>query len=299
MKFSKTKFQQIRLAYTFLLPTFIIIGTFQIYPMTRAFILSLWEYSPLAPGGGKFVGLGNFTRLLHDASFWLALKNSVLYLLVVPVIIILSMGLAILVEPKIPFINFFRACYYIPVVTMMVVVALVWKLIFDTDHGVLNHILKQIGLLKNGVPWLTHPKIAFFMVMTVTVWKGLGYYMVIFIVGLRAIPRQMLEASMIDGASWFQTLRHVKIPMLWPSITLVSIISSISALQVFEEIYIMTKGQLNTATLVYQIFDTGLSMEHGGQLEMGYACAMGVVLFILLFIFSFFTIKGMGKFHTT
>ena len=298
MKLSKNTIKRNLLAYTFLVPTFLILILFQFYPMVHAFILSLWDYSPLSKTN-TFVGLDNFKRLLDDPHFWLALKNSILYLIVVPVIIVLSLALAIVVEPRIPFINFFRACYYIPVVTMMVVVALAWKFIFDTDLGILNHLLKQTGFISEGIPWLTSPHIALFTVMTVTVWKGLGYYMVIFIVGLRAIPQQLLEASMIDGARPFQTLIHVKIPMLWHSITLIAIISSISALQVFEEIYMMTNGQLNTSTLVFHIYDVGVSMQHGGVLEMGYACAMGVVLFMLLFVFSFLTIKTMGRFHTT
>lgn len=298
MKFSAHRTKQIALAYVFLLPTLLVLGLFQFYPMFHAFGLSLWDYSPTAIQDIHFVGLANFSRLFRDPEFWLSLKNSLLYLLVVPVIIVLSLGLALLVEPKIPFINFFRAAYYLPVVTMMVVVAIVWKLLFDTDHGVINYTLKAMGLIKQGIPWLTSEHIALFSVMTVTVWKGLGYYMAIFIVGLRTVPQEMLEASMIDGASRWQTLMHVKIPMLWPSITLVGIISSISALQVFEEIYVMTQGQLSTSTLVFLIYKTGIWTDRG-SMEMGYACAQGVVLFLLLLVFSVLTMRTMGRFHST
>jgi putative chitobiose transport system permease protein len=211
----------------------------------------------------------------------------------------LSLGLALLVEPRIPFINFFRACYYLPVVTMMVVVALVWKLIFDTDTGILNHVLKQMGVIQRGIPWLTREHIALFTVMTVTIWKGLGYYMVMFIVGLKSIPSVLLEAARIDGAKAHQVFLHVKLPLLWPIITMVSIISSISALQVFEEIFIMTKGKIGTSTLVYEIYETGISLQDGTGMEMGYACAIGVVLFALLLVFSFFTVKSMERMHRT
>ncbi len=298
MKFSTSKIKRIGLAYVFLLPTLLILGVFKYYPIARAFILSLWQYSPLSQEN-HYVGLANFARLLYDTHFWHALTNSLLYLIVVPIIIVLSLALSLLVEPKIPFINFFRACYYIPVVTMMVVVALVWKQIFNTDYGILNHVLIRLGLLSKGIPWLTSEHIALFTIMTVTIWKGLGYYMVIFIAGLRSIPPQMIEAAMIDGAKPLQTLLFVKIPLLWPSITLVAIISSISALQVFEEIYMMTQGELGTATLVFHIYDTGIWMEHGGELEMGYACAMGVVLFFVVFAFTFLNAKMMGGFHRT
>jgi len=292
MRFSGSRLRQIFLAYLFLLPTLIILSVFLFYPMLRALLLSLWDYSPLSPDN-KFVGFDNFIRLSKDADFWRSLGNSFLYLIVVPIIIILSLALALLVEPKIPFVNFFRAAYYMPVVTMMVVVALVWKMIFDTDHGILNSLLSRMSLISENVPWLTSPKLALFTVMTVTIWKGLGYYMVIFIAGLRSIPHELLEAAMIDGCKSRQTLLHVKIPMLWPSITLVAIISSISALQVFEEIYMMTQGRLGTSTLVFYIYDLGVR----GEQEMGYACAMGVALFCIIFIFTFFNVRLMGKAH--
>jgi len=294
MKFSGNRLRQVGLAYLFLLPTLVILGTFLFYPMVRAFLLSLWDYSPLSPEN-HFVGLANFSRLATDSEFWHALRNSFLYLLVVPVIIILSLALSLLVEPRIPFVNFFRACYYIPVVTMMVVVALVWKQIFDTDNGILNALLLKYGLLREKIHWLTSPRLALFTIMTVTIWKGLGYYMVIFIAGLRSIPPELLEAAMIDGCKPRQTLFYVKIPMLWPSITLVAIISSISALQVFEEIYVMTLGRLNTSTLVFYIYDTGIR----GDQEMGYACAMGVVLFCIIFVFTYLNVRMMGRFHIT
>ena len=298
MKFFSHKARQITLAYLFLVPALLIIGIFQFYPMLQAFGYSFTNYTPLDPDT-DFVGFKNFYTLLKDSSFWLALGNSLKYLLVVPAIIIFSLSLSLLVEPKIPGIHFFRACYYIPVVTMMVVVALAWKLIFNTDYGILNRVLMKIGLIDEGVGWLTNENLALFTVMTVTIWKGLGYYMVIFIVGLKSVSRDMLEAALIDGATRWQTLLFVKIPALWPTITLVAIISSIAALQVFEEIYIMTNGQIGTSTLVFEIFRNGFSMQSGGGMEMGYACAIGVVLFGLVFIFSLFTIKTMEKFHST
>jgi putative chitobiose transport system permease protein len=298
MKYSRSKIRRTILAYLFLAPTLLLLGTFLFFPMMRAFLLSFWDYSPLSPDN-RYIGLSNYTRLLQDRDFWLSLKNSFLYLLAVPIIIILSLGLSLLVEPKIPFINFFRACYYLPVVTMMVVVALVWKQIFETDYGILNAILLKMGIIQNKIPWLTSGKLALFTVMTVTIWKGLGYYMVIFIAGLRSIPPQLIEASMIDGCKPHQTLFFIKIPMLWPYITLVGTISSISALQVFEEIYMMTQGRLGTSTLVFHIYDTGIWMQHGGEQEMGYASAMGVALFLIVFVFTFFNVKIMGQFHTT
>jgi putative chitobiose transport system permease protein len=296
MKYSRIKTKKAIFAYIFLLPTLCILGTFLFYPMLRAFSLSLWSYSPLSQDN-KFVGLENFLRLYNDGDFWQALKNSMLYLLVVPVIIILSLALSLLVEPKIPFINFFRAAYYIPVVTMMVVVALIWRQIFNTDHGVLNAILMKMHIISENIPWLTNSRIALFTIMTVTIWKGLGYYMVIFIAGLRAIPPQLIEAAMIDGCKPYQTLLHVKIPMLWHYISLVAVISSISAIQVFEEIYMMTQGRLGTSTMVFYIYDVGVWTQRGGEQEMGYASAIGVVLFVIVFCFTMINMKIMSHFN--
>lgn len=293
MRFSRSKLRQTRLAYLFLLPTFLLLGLFQFYPMLHSFYLSLWDYSIIRPD--EYVGLANFKRLVGDPHFWAALKNSILYLFVVPVIVVLSLALAILVEPRIPFIGFFRACYYVPVVTMMVVVAYAWSLLFGTDNGIINAFLMKWEVIGSPIPWLTSEETALWTIMSVTVWKGLGYYMVMFIVGLKAVPAGLLEAARIDGASRLQTFRNVTLPMLWPTISLVSIISAISALQVFDEIYMITRGRIDTATLVYEIYRTGFEVQGGSGLEMGYACAMGVVLFVILFAFTGVAVRTMDR----
>lgn len=295
MNSSRTK--KVLLAYGFLFPTLFLLGVFHIYPMLHAFGLSLFDYS-LIRGTSEFVGLDNFRALLNDEAFHRAFINSILYLAVVPVIVVLSLGLAMLVEPQIPLINFFRAAYYVPVVTMMVVVAYVWSLILDTDNGLLNQMLVQAGIVDDGVPWLTSPQMALWSVMSVTVWKGLGYYMVIFIVGLRTIPPHMVEAARIDGANPLQLFWNVKIPMLWPTMSLVAIVSSINALKVFEEIYMMTRGRIGTSTLVYQIYETGFDMRYGTG-DLGYASAIGVVLFGLVLTFSIVSIRRMERMFTT
>ncbi len=276
------RLRQIGIAYLFLLPALAVMGTFQFYPMAHGFYLSLFDYSPLDPDT-TFVGLANFRRLLEDSAFYLSLMNSFLYLLVVPAIIACSLGLAVLVEPNIPFVHFFRACYYIPVVTMMVVVALIWRFIFDTDRGLINQVLVSLNILSEGIPWLTSEAIALFTVMTVTLWKGLGYYMVLFIVGLKAIPNTLLEAARIDGAQPWQILLYIKVPLLLPTIALVSVLSSIAALQVFDEIFIMTGGRVGTSTLVFMIYETGI---HDASMRMGYASAVGVVLFGIVLSFT-------------
>jgi putative chitobiose transport system permease protein len=204
----------------------------------------------------------------------------------VPIIIALSLGLALLVEPRLPGVYFFRAAYYIPVVTTMVVVGITWRYIFNEDEGLLNKFLDKFAGIHSAIPWMTQSGLVLGTVMTVTIWKGLGYYMVIFIAALRAIPAEVIEAAVVDGAKPSQVFWRVKFPMLWPSISLVAVLSSIAALQVFDEIYVMTAGKIREAiTLVYYIYETGFDTRIGSQ-EYGYASAMAVVLFGILVVFT-------------
>jgi putative chitobiose transport system permease protein len=292
-RFSVSRLKQIGLAYCFLVPALAIMGLFIFFPVIQAFRLSLYDYVPLMPK--KYIGLENFYRLFREPLFWTSLINSIKYLMVVPIIIVLSLGLAMLAEPQVRGVNFFRACYYVPVVTSMVVVGITWKIIFHEDYGLFNHILIKLWIIDRGIPWLNSIGLALYTVMSVTIWKGLGYYMVIFIAGLRSIPPELIEAAMIDGAKKWQQALYVKIPMLWPYISLVAIISSISALQVFDEIFVMTMGKpLNSSsTLVFYLYRAGIDQE-GGQ-NMGYASAMGVVLFALLLIFTIISIRLMQR----
>ncbi len=276
--------------YLFLLPALAFMGVFLFYPIVDVFRLSFTDYNMITEA--NFTGLENYRTLFNDPLFWKTLKNSFIYLIgVVPVLVIAPIFLAILVNHKLAGIKWFRAAYYIPVVTSMVVVGIMWKWLYQ-GNGILNYILQSLGIINNQINWLTDPQIALFAVMAVTVWKGLGYYMVIYLSGLQSIPQELYEVSDIDGASWWQKQIHVTIPLLKPSIMLVSILSSIAAMKVFTEVYVMTKGgPLNSSkTLVYYIYEEAFE-----NLTLGYAAAMGFVLFIVIFILSFFNIKLMDQ----
>ena len=159
-RFSVSRLKQIGLAYCFLVPTLAVMGLFIFFPVVQAFRLSLYDYVPLMRK--DYIGLENFSRLFHDPIFWTSLTNSIKYLMVVPIIIVLSLGLAMLVEPQLRSMNFFRACYFIPVVTSMVVVGITWKIIFHEDYGLFNHILMKMGLIDNGIPWLNSMGLALY-----------------------------------------------------------------------------------------------------------------------------------------
>ena len=276
--------------YLFLLPALAFMGVFLFYPIVDVFRLSFTDYNMITEA--NFTGLENYRTLFNDPLFCKTLKNSFIYLIgVVPVLVIAPIFLAILVNHKLAGIKWFRAAYYIPVVTSMVVVGIMWKWLYQ-GNGILNYILQTLGIINNQINWLTDPQIALFAVMAVTVWKGLGYYMVIYLSGLQSIPQELYEVSDIDGASWWQKQIHVTIPLLKPSIMLVSILSSIAAMKVFTEVYVMTKGgPLNSSkTLVYYIYEEAFE-----NLTIGYAAAMGFVVFIVIFILSLFNIKLMDQ----
>jgi putative chitobiose transport system permease protein len=262
-------------AYLFLCPALALLAAFTFYPVVFGTGLSLFEYNAIAPP--LFVGLANFHAVWRDRYFWIALSNSVKYLAVVPVLQAGAIVLALGVHRSARGLAWLRAAYYVPVVTSIVVVGILWRWIYD-DAGLINFVLLRAGLTRVPVHWLSSPEIALYAVMFVTLWKGLGYYMVIYLAGLEAIPPGYAEAAAIDGAGPLQQLYRVTIPLLRPSILLATTLSAISALRVFEEVYVMTGGGpvYATYTMFYYMFDQAF-----GALHLGYAAALGVVLAVV------------------
>lgn len=276
--------------YIFLLPGLIILGAFIFYPMINAIWLSFTNYNIVTEA--EFIGLDNYKELFSDSLFWKVLGQTLLYLgVVVPALVVLPIFLAILVNQQVKGIGFFRSVYYLPVVTSMVVVGIAWKWVY-ADQGVLNYLLDTMGVISGPIHWLTSTSTSIFAVMVVTIWKGLGYYMVIYLAGLQSIPDDLYEAADIDGASKWKQIWHITVPLLMPSIMIVTIMSSISAMKVFEEIYVMTGGgPLNSSkTLVFYIYQEAFE-----KLQMGYASAAGVILFLITLMISIINIKFMSK----
>jgi putative chitobiose transport system permease protein len=277
----------------FLLPSCALIGAFVIYPALKTLILSFTDFNIIRPA--QYVGVKNYAALAADPFFWSALKNTLLYLVfVVPFLVIAPIFLAILVNRSLPGMKVFRAVLYLPVVTSLVISGLVWKWVYE-EKGVLNHFLIATGITDQPVAFLTDPSNALFSVMAVTAWSGMGYYMVIYLAGLQSIPRHLYEAAEIEGVSAWQQTLHITIPLLKPSMAVVSVMSSIAAMKVFEEVYVMTQaGPLDaTKTLVFYIYESAFV-----EFEMGYAAAVGVVLFLLTLVFSLINLRlmrGQGK----
>lgn len=278
--------------WLFLAPALLILVVFTFYPMLCGVSLAFTEFSLLRhTQEGKlvmpsFVGLDNFLKLAVDPYFWKALANSITYLLVVPVIQILSIGIAVLVDKPFPGRQLFRTAFYIPVITSVVVVGITWNWVFRSD-GLANYLLGLVGIERIG--FLTDPRFALYSIMFVTLWQGLGYYMILYLAGMQSIPPELEEAARLDGASSWDVFWHVTIPMLKPTVALCTIISCISALKVFGEIFVMTpQGGPNqsTLTMVYYIYQKGFE-----DFDMGYSAAVALVLALVVGVISWINVR--------
>lgn len=272
--------------YLFLLPALIILSLVVYWPALQAFYLSFTRYELDLTQPPIWIGLDNFQRLGTDPIFWQTLGNTLVYLVgVVPILVIAPLGLAILVNQKLRGIRWFRVAFYTPVVISMVVAGIAWKWLY-AGNGFLNQLLRSLGL--EPVSWLTSPDLAIFSVMAVTIWKGLGYYMVIYLAGLQAIPADLYEAAAIDGSDGVQKHWDITVPLMKPYLFLVAVISAISATKVFEEVYIMTQGgPLNSSkTIVYYLYEQAFQ-----DLEISYACTIGLVLFLIILGLSILNLK--------
>jgi len=271
--------------YLFLIPAGIILTLFFFIPFLESFLLSFQNYRQDIYNP-QWVGLNNYFELFNSPVFWKTLINTFIFLIgAVPILVVLPLIIAVAVNQKLRGINLYRVLIYIPVIVSLVVAGIAWKWLYASS-GLLNYLMSLIHISKIG--WLTDPKIAIYSVIAVTVWKGLGYYMVIYLSALTTVPKELYEAADIDGASEFKKHLNVTVPCLMPAIALVSTISAISAMKIFVEIYIMTNGgpMNSTKTIVYYIYQRAFE-----NLDLGYASALGVVLLILIMALSIINIR--------
>jgi putative chitobiose transport system permease protein len=272
--------------YYFLLPAAIGLTLTVFFPTLQAFYLSFTKVNTF-DNSAPWVGLENFTRLLADEVFWQTVRNTVIYLLVVvPMLTVLPLLLAIAVNQKLMGMSWFRAAYYVPVIISMVVAGIAWKFIY-AENGLLNQMLQAVHLPK--VEWLTSPQWVLFSVMVVTIWKGLGYYMVIYLAGLQAIPADLYEAAAIDGVDGWAKHWDITVPLMKPYMALVAVVSAISATKVFEEVYVMTQGgpRNSSKTVIYYLYEKAF----GSAQDLSYACAIGLVLFLAIFGLSLLNLR--------
>ena len=275
--------------YLFLIPAGIVLIVFFFIPFFDTFLLSFKSYRHDIYNP-QWVGFTNYIQLFNAPVFWKTIMNTFIYLIgVVPALVILPLIIAIIVNRKLAGIGIFRTAIYIPVVVSIVVAGIAWKWVY-ADNGILNYFLGFLDLDKIG--WLTDPHFSLFSVMFVTVWKGIGYYMVIYLAYITTVPKDLWEAAEIDGANTVQKHLAVTVPYMMPAITFVTVMSSIAAMKVFVEIYVMTQGgPLNSSkTIVYYIYQRAFE-----NLDLGYASAAGVVLMIIIMIISTLNFKFFEK----
>ncbi len=270
--------------YLFILPSAIVLVIFFFIPFFQTFLLSFLDYSHniYKP---EIIGLQNYINLFHNPVFYKVMWNTFLYLIVaVPVLAVFPLFLAILINQKIKGVTLYKILIYLPVIVSIVVAAIAFKWLY-ADQGILNYIVTKLGLEPIG--WLTDPNFALYSVIIVTIWKGIGYYMIIYLASLMSVPKELYEACDIDGANFLTKHLTVTIPHIMPTIALVTTISAISAMKVFAEIYVMTKGgPLNSSkTIVYYIYERAFE-----NLDLGFASAMAVVLLVIVMIFSLINI---------
>lgn len=270
--------------YIFLLPGLVMVTLFSLWPFVNTIILSFTDAQILR--GGSFVGFENYSRALNDPDFWTATVNSVVYLLVVvPSLVFLPLALAVLVQKKIPAIGFFRSAFYTPVIASAVVVGLIWQWVLRSD-GLVNTVFQKLSIVSEPIPFLTDSTMLLVSAMIVTIWKGLGYYMVFYLAALGNVPASLYEAAALDGAGAIRRFFSVTVPSVKPMMLLVGTLSAISALRVFTEIYILggeSGGPGGGArTLPFLVRQVGLGFAG----ETGYAAAISMLLFLLTLVFS-------------
>lgn len=266
--------------YLFILPNFIGFVLFMLIPIVMALVFSFTNYDVISRM--DFIGLENYIDLFTDDQFLISLRNTLWYcLLTVPTGVVFSLLLAVLFNRQIRGIAIFRTLVFIPVITSMVAVSLVWSMLYEDNSGLLNVLLGYLGL--GPVHWLTDTNLAMISIAIMSVWKGLGYNMTIFLAGLQGVPAELYEAATIDGANSVQKFFKITVPMIGPTSYFVTLMSLIGSLQVFDQVWVMTAGGPVDATKTVAMY----LYQYGFQFyKMGYACAAAYVLFILVFLVS-------------
>ena len=271
-------------AWAFVLPALLLIGISVLLPALMALVMSFSSTGLDVSEPLRFAGLENLQRLISDPMVRRVLITTFLYLVgVVPPIVLGSLGLAVLVNQSLPGRDLLRGAFYTPVLVSIVVAAIAFRWLY-AENGLINGWLGALlGPAFSPIGFLTSPFLALPAVILVTLWKGLGYYMVIFLAGLQGIPKELYEAAELDGSYGWRQHLHITLPLLRPYVTLVAVVSSIAATKVFEEAFLMTQGGPAdaTRTIVYYVYDQAFA-----ELEISYACTLGLALFLLVLLLT-------------
>ena len=281
------------IAWAFVLPALLLISVSVLLPALMALVMSFSSTGLDVSEPLQFVGLANLQRLITDPMVRRVLVTTFIYLVgVVPPIVLGSLGLAVLVDQRLPGRDLLRGAFYTPVLVSIVVAAIAFRWLY-AETGLINGWLSALlGPAFTPIGFLTSPLLALPAVMVVTLWKGLGYYMVIFLAGLQGIPRELYEAAELDGSDGWRQHVDITLPLLRPYVTLVAVVSSIAATKVFEEVFLMTQGGPadSTRTIVYYVYDQAFA-----ELEISYACTLGLALFLLVLLLTLVRLAFSGN----
>ena len=271
-------------AYIFVAPAVILLIAFLVVPMIYTVYFSGFKYQIMRPDAMKFIGFENYQKLFSDKNFWLALKNTVYFtVIVVPCQCVLALALALLVSKKFPGVAVFRTMYFAPQLTSMVVISVLWSVLYNANPntGLINSILVSLGM--SPIKFLSDASTAMNSIIFMSAWQGAGYQMMIFLAGLQGIPKDQYEAASVDGATKFKQFLYITLPGLKGTIKYVIMITMIQAMKLFTQPYIMTQGgpKNSTKTLVYYIYTQGFQKGN-----FGYACSIAAVFFVIVVCMS-------------
>jgi multiple sugar transport system permease protein len=276
---SKLRLRNALIGWSFILPNFIGFGLLTLVPIIVLFYMSFTNWNVF--GKADWVGLANFERLVTDGSFRISVVNTLYYsALHIPLTIVVSLGLALLLNNKLRGVAFFRTAAFFPYITSIVAIAVVWNLLFSPDYGPINDFLRLIGI-QNPPGWLTSPQWAMPAVVIVSTWRDMGYYMILFLAGLQTVPRELHEAARVDGASVWQRFVNVTLPCLRPTMFFVTVMLTINSFKIFDLILVMTEGGPGQSTLVMSQFIYRKGFEES---QFGYASSAAVALFFMCII---------------
>lgn len=278
-------------AWLFLAPALVLLAAFSFWPVGYGSVLAFTDYSLIRET--RFVGLDNFRYIFNNEMFVTGLQNSLVFLLMVPFVQVGAIVLAVLVNNRLPGIRLFRAAFYVPVVTTVSVVGIMWGFMFH-EQGALNYVMMTLKLVHAPVGWLSNDSLALCAVMFVTLWRGLGWYMVMYLAALQAIPSEMQEAAMLDGASRWQRFWKITVPMLRPTIMLCTILSVLAALKAYQEVDVLTQGgpMNSTFTALYYAYDQGLK-----HLKLPRALAASFVVSLLCIAIALLCLRYLKPKH--
>lgn len=275
--------------YLLILPSLALMLILIAYPLARGVIMSFTEVNLVEQGSMTFVGLGQFARLMEDPVFWRALGNTVKWTVgVVTLQYLFGLGIALLLNEPIPLRGLFRGLILVPWVVPSVVAALVWRWVYAGDYGILNHMLRQVGLIQRPLEWLSTPDLAMAAVIAVGVWKWTPFMAVVLLAGLQSVPQERYEAAEVDGASIFQRFWFITLPHIRNLSVIATLLSFIWTFNHFDIVYVMTKGGPANAT---HLLSTYSYLSAFSYFNIGYGAAMGVVMLAVLTVLAVFYLR--------